>query len=305
MQEFGAVTGIFVPDAITKSYVYSRRRRVRKSSALYFKPDNDAVYAQTFEIDLSSIGPLMALYPSPDNVVPVAQKAGLKLDGCFIGACTTTEEDLVLAALVLKAGLAGGLAIVPGIRHVTPGSLPIVQRLKLLGLLQVYEDAGYTIGAPGCSYCVGVADTAPVGTTWLTSQNRNFPNRIGKGSFANLASATTVAASSFSMTIADPSPLLKRIDVAVWAEYKKLTNAQRRGGKPGGEELAMPKYLEPAYEHAVARNVVVAHGNAALSNPSQARQPIRSRVVTLGDFIDTDAVGVDRPSHFTPPVISV
>lgn len=114
-------------------------------------------------------------------MVPVTEQAGKKLDGCFIGACTTTEEDLVLAALVLKAGLAKGVPLAPGNRHVTPGSLPIVKRLESLGLLEVYEKTGFSRGAPGCSYCVGVADTALPGTTWISSQNRNFPNRMGKG----------------------------------------------------------------------------------------------------------------------------
>jgi homoaconitase/3-isopropylmalate dehydratase large subunit len=51
---------------------------------------------------------MVALFPSPDNVVPVGEVAGKKLDGCFIGACTTAEEDLILAALVLDSGLKKG-----------------------------------------------------------------------------------------------------------------------------------------------------------------------------------------------------
>lgn len=114
-------------------------------------------------------------------MVPVTETLGKKLDGCFIGACTTAEEDLVLAALVLRAGIARKLALSPGIRHVTPGSLPIVKRLQHLGLLDVYEQAGFSRGAPGCSYCVGVVDVAKPGSVWLSSQNRNFHNRMGKG----------------------------------------------------------------------------------------------------------------------------
>lgn len=106
---------------------------------------------------------------------------GEKIDGCFIGACTTAEEDLVLSALVLKAGLSKGLTIVSGTRHVTPGSLPIVKLLEQLDLLSVYEEASFTRGAPGCSYCVGVVDVADSGSVWLSSQNRNFPDRMGKG----------------------------------------------------------------------------------------------------------------------------
>ncbi len=100
----------------------------------------------------------------------------------FIGACTTTEEELVLAALVLKVGLAKKLPLANGKRHYVPGSLPIVQRLQELGLLEIYEEAGFTRGPPGCSMCVGLsAEKALEGETWLSSQNRNFKNRMGKG----------------------------------------------------------------------------------------------------------------------------
>ena len=77
----------------------------------------------------------------------------------------------------------------------------------------MYEEAGFTIGAPGCSYCLGIAaDVAGEDEVWLSSQNRNYRNRMGKGSIANLASAVTVAASSFTMEITDPRPLLELID---------------------------------------------------------------------------------------------
>jgi homoaconitase/3-isopropylmalate dehydratase large subunit len=127
----------------------------------------------------------VARYPSPDDVVPVADVAGTKLDGCFIGACTTAEEDLILAALVLRAGLKKGLKPVShGKRKVSPGSRPILHNLKAKGLLQIYEEAGFEIGVPGCSYCVGMgADKAGKGEVWLSSQNRNFENRMGPGKY--------------------------------------------------------------------------------------------------------------------------
>ena len=107
----------------------------------------------------------MALYPSPDNCVPVGELAaqGFPFDGAFIGACTTTQEDLILAALVLEAGLDAGLVPAPprkggeGKRRVTPGSRPIIAYLKEHGLLSVFERAGFVVGVPGCSYCLGIA----------------------------------------------------------------------------------------------------------------------------------------------------
>ena len=180
--EFGAVTGLFTPDEVTKQYVSRRRRKANKLNSVYFRPDEGAEYASTHTIDLGNVEPTIAVYPEPDHVVPVSEKAGMKIDGVFIGACTTTEEELVLAALVLKVGLAKSLPLAKGKRHYVPGSLPIVDRLDQLGLLKVYEEAGFTRGPPGCSYCVGMSsEKAEKGETWLSSQNRNFRNRMGPG----------------------------------------------------------------------------------------------------------------------------
>jgi homoaconitase/3-isopropylmalate dehydratase large subunit len=151
-------------------------------NSLYFKPDPEPEYAGKYTIDLSEVKASVAVYPKPDDVVPVSEKAGMHLYGVFIGACTTTEEELVLAALVLKVGLQKRLPFAKGKRHHVPGSLPVVEKLKELGLLEVYEEAGFTRRPPGCSYCVGLsAEKAAEGETWLSSQNRNFKNRMGKG----------------------------------------------------------------------------------------------------------------------------
>ena len=183
--EFGGITGVFVADHITKEFVEKRRLPRNKAASIYFKPDDDAEYAETHEIDLGQVQSFMAKYPNPDDVVPVTEQEGMHLDGCFIGACTTAEEDLILGALVLEQGLQRGLKpVTQGKRKVVPGSVPILRRLRELGLTQIYEDAGFEIGIPGCSYCVGMsADKAAPGEVWISSQNRNFENRMGQGVF--------------------------------------------------------------------------------------------------------------------------
>lgn len=87
-----------------------------------------------YEIDLGEVAPAVARYPDPDNCVPVNDPAvkGKPLDGCFIGACTTAQEELILAALVLEQALKQGrvpaVATATGMgkdpqRRVTPGSV--------------------------------------------------------------------------------------------------------------------------------------------------------------------------------------
>lgn len=155
-----------------------------KENSLFFAADSDAPYSHHTTIDLSEVQSYIALYPNPDDVQPVSMHLGMEFDGIFIGACTTTEEDLVLAGLILRAGLARGLPLSAGRRIVVPGSLPIVCNLRKLGLVDVFARSGYEQPAPSCSLCLGIgADVAPSGTKWLTTQNRNFENRMGKGKY--------------------------------------------------------------------------------------------------------------------------
>jgi homoaconitase/3-isopropylmalate dehydratase large subunit len=195
------VTGVFVPDQMTHDFLQRRRNHRHKPESIYLRPDDDAQYAEKHVIDLAKVYPFIAKYPKPDDVVPVTECAGMDLDGCFIGACTTAEEDLILGALVLEQGLKSGLKpVVKGNRKVVPGSLPIKRRLRTLGLADIYEAAGFEIGVPGCSYCVGMsADQAKPGEVWLSSQNRNFENRMGQGSYTSYIPETPAIISAFNL----------------------------------------------------------------------------------------------------------
>ncbi|KAF0717438.1 Aste57867_2291 [Aphanomyces stellatus] len=218
--EFGGIAGVFAADAVTAAVC--AKRPSHKDEALFFEPDAGCAYAAHHVIRLDQVQSTVAIHPSPDNCVPIADVAAMKLDGCFIGACTTTQEDLILAALVLQAGLLAGLPIAAGKKRVTPGSLDIVARLHALGLVAVYEAAGFEVGVPSCSFCVGIgADVALPGEVWLSSQNRNFRNRMGQGSVGHLASAAAVAASSFAMRVTDPASLLARVDFALFDAYRQ------------------------------------------------------------------------------------
>src|SRR5262249_26084369 len=140
----------------------------------YFRADAGAPYVARYRIDLTGLVPLVAKPFSPDNVVAVDELAGMKLDGVFIGACTTTEEELVLGGLVLEAALRSGQKPTPAPdkRLVVPGDLSIQEHLTKAGIFAHYERAGFRVGAPGCSMCLGVAsEKAGPGEHWLSSQN--------------------------------------------------------------------------------------------------------------------------------------
>ncbi|KAI1295807.1 hypothetical protein F5Y03DRAFT_387354 [Xylaria venustula] len=318
--EFGAVTGIFESDERTVEYISRRIRRKYRSNAVYFRADDDAEFAGQHVIDLSQVTSFVAMCPSPDNVVPVTEVQHYELDGCFIGACTTAEEDLIIGALILQAGLNQGLEPVDkGRRVVVPGSRPIRRKLEDLGLLDVYRHAGFTIGVPGCSMCIGQGtDQAHAGEHWLSSQNRNFKNRMGPGSIGNIAAAATVAASSFAMRITDPQPLLDQLnheELTKYLLYNPIKDSPDVLEKFHLENEQDPEviaahtdsisYYEPYGTDAEAD--ISSSEADTVSMPSTPTSPtiqhqfpihsgpntgevIKGKVMRLGDFIDTDAI---------------
>ncbi|KAF2729374.1 aconitase family protein [Polyplosphaeria fusca] len=286
--EFGGITGIFAPDEITAEFVNSRKNPRHKSNSMFFKPDDDAEYAATHEIDLSQVRSFVAKYPNPDDVVPVNEFAGTELDGVFIGACTTAEEDILMGALILEQGLKEGRTVVAkGKRKVVPGSRPIKIKLEETGLADVYRQAGFEIGIPGCSYCVGMsADQAGEGEVWLSSQNRNFENRMGRGSIGNLSSSATVAASSFDMKVTDPTPLLEKVDLNRLQQLRKSKPSTVSPSTP-------PKYVEPSGESVPNEDSATLESTGEEENSgsgNSAGSQITGKVQRLGDFIDTDAL---------------
>ncbi len=283
--EFGGLNGIFEADEIVAAWL-AQRRRGSNDSALYFRADDDAPYLAHYPIQLSTLAPQVAKPFSPDNVLDVTELVGENLDGVFIGACTTTEEELALGALVLEAAMADGATPVPmesGRRIVVPGDLIIRDQLGQHGLWDIYERAGFVVDPPGCSMCLGVASRkAGKGETWLSSQNRNFENRMGEGSLAWLASAATVAASALDMRLTDPRALLQRVD-----RDRLATILQRNERRPIPEIVTATPEMH--IEHAEASQ---AHANAAGA-------VVRGRVQAFGDAVDTDAIIPGEFCHLT------
>ena len=284
--EFGGLNGIFEPDEQVAAWL-ARRRRGYNDGARYFRADADAAYAARYPISLDQLGPQVARPFSPDNVFEVTELVGQPLDGAFIGACTTTEEELALAGLVLEAALAEGRQPkeMPADRRIAvPGDMLIAANLKQHGIWEIYERAGFVVDPPGCSMCLGIASRrAGKGEVWLSSQNRNFENRMGEGSLAWLASAATVAASALDMVVTDPRPLLARVD----RDRLDAILQRRRSQAP---EVHV-EYREPEMDLAARAAGAQAH--------TAAGGTVRARVQRFGDSVDTDAIIPGEFCHLT------
>lgn len=283
--EFGGLNGIFEADEIVAAWL-AHRRRGYNDDALYFRADDDAPYVAHYPIQLDQLAPQVAKPFSPDNVFDVTDLVGQTLDGAFIGACTTTEEELALAGLVLEAALADGQTPqdAPADRRiVVPGDLLIEKNLAKAGIWDIYQRAGFTVDPPNCSMCLGIASRkAGKGEVWLSSQNRNFENRMGEGSLAWLASAATVAASALGMSVSDPRPLLERVD---------RDRLARILGRKDSRPLPEITVSEPTM-----RVEQAAAGTKAAQNESRVA---RGRVQRFGDSVDTDAIIPGEFCHLT------
>ncbi len=281
--EFGGLNGIFEADEEVAAWLATRKDNNQDS--LYFRADEQAPYVERFTINLGQLAPLVAKPFSPDQVMEVGKAIGTPLDGCFVGACTTTEEELVLGALVLEQAYRDRPARAPSAKQlVVPGDTNILARMRQGDLWRHYEKAGFRVGPPGCSMCLGVAsEKALPGEVWLSSQNRNYENRMGQGSLAWLASAATVAASSVEMKIADPRPYLAKIDQDRYARLL-FRDAHRAPIEV--------RSAEPSIELAPARSG---------STTGQGGQGgiLRGRVQRFGDHIDTDAIIPGQFCHLT------
>ncbi len=283
--EFGGLNGIFEADEEVATWLSQRPDAEYRDGGLYFRADDDAPYVARYAIRLDSLAPQLAKPFSPDNVMSVETSLGMALHGAFIGACTTTEEELVLGALVLEQAFKDRPAQAAHAKKlVVPGDLSIVRRLREGGLWGIYEKAGFRVGPPGCSMCLGIAsEKAQPGEVWISSQNRNFENRMGAGSLAWLASAATVAASSVEMKVTDPRPLLARVDQD---RFNKLLHRDPKG------RVHDVRHVEPEIAVAAAK----AQKSAEVGTTTAI---VKGRVQQFGDNVDTDAIIPGEFCHLT------
>jgi 3-isopropylmalate/(R)-2-methylmalate dehydratase large subunit len=166
--------------------------------------DHKAVYADVLEVNVDGLEPQIALPPSPNSVKPVSEVRGVRIDSGFIGSCTNGRiEDLAAAAAVLRRR-----KIRPGVMlKVVPATRRVYEDMMASGILKTLFDSGAIILNPGCGGCAeGHAGLTGKGEVEVSSGNRNFPGKQGKGP-VYLASPAVVAASCIKGEIASPEEI--------------------------------------------------------------------------------------------------
>jgi len=155
--------------------------------------DPDAEYEKVVEIDINNLEPMISRPGAPEDVVPVSEVKGTKIDSCFIGSCTNGRfEDMAAAARILK-----NKKVAPGVvLKIVPSTHDVWEKCLDEGIIDIFTKAGALIGNPGCAGCAAgqIGQNGP-GEVTLSTGNRNFPGKQGKGD-VYLVSPETASASA-------------------------------------------------------------------------------------------------------------
>lgn len=197
--ELGATTTVFPSDRRTFEFFAARGRRADWAP---LTADEDAEYDEEITIDLSALHPLAAQPHSPDNVVPISEIAGLKVDQVCIGSCTNSS----FCDLMRVAGILEGRHVAENVSlTISPGSRQVLKALANNGALGTLVTAGARILECACGPCIGMGQAPATGAVSLRTFNRNFYGRSGTPS-ANvyLVSPEAAAVSAVTGVLTDP-----------------------------------------------------------------------------------------------------
>jgi 3-isopropylmalate/(R)-2-methylmalate dehydratase large subunit len=236
--EAGARAGLIAVDDITINYLQDKQYSPKAESWdkateewKNLKSDSGAKFDKIVEIDASKITPMITYGTNPEMAIDVSAKLpdtkdneinkalrymnlkggnileGEKINKVFIGSCTNSRiSDLRDAAKIFKQGhVAENVSTI-----IVPGSFEIKKLAESEGLDKIFIKAGAEWREPGCSMCIAMnGDKAEEGELVVSTSNRNFEGRQGKGSRTILASPLTAAASAIEGKIADPRRYLE------------------------------------------------------------------------------------------------
>ncbi|MGE0201277.1 MAG: 3-isopropylmalate dehydratase large subunit [Candidatus Melainabacteria bacterium] len=247
--EAGARAGMVAPDAVTYEYLKGRLYAPNKLERYIehwdtLRSDEGAVYDTTVTLRAEDIEPMVTYGTNPGMAVgisrtvptaetlssadaradlsdalsymqlqPGAPVAGTPVDVVFIGSCTNSRiEDLIAAADIAKTG-----KVKAGLRAlVVPGSYPVKVHAESLGLDKVFTDAGFEWREPGCSMCIAMnGDQIAPGQLCASTSNRNFKGRQGPGGRTVLVSPAMAAAAALAGEL---------VDVRTWSARKEAVS---------------------------------------------------------------------------------
>jgi aconitate hydratase len=272
--ELGATTSIFPSDHRTREFLEAQGRGDSWSE---LAADPDAGYDEYDEIDLSTLEPLIACPSSPDNVVPVREVAGTRVDQVIVGSSVNSSfRDLMTVCRILD-----GRRVAPQLSfNINPGSRQVLENVAAKGGFMMLLLAGAQIHQPGCLGCIGMGQAPGTNQVSLRTFPRNFPGRSGtKNDRVYLCSPETAAAAGLFGVITEPRELGK---LMAWPDVQN----------PDSYLLDDSSIIYPLPPDEAARAEIVTGPNIV---PFPDFEPLPEDlsaevVITVGDNISTDTI---------------
>lgn len=289
--ELGATTSIFPSDETTRKYL---KMQGRENAWKEMHGDgNDSDYDEIIEIDMDKLEPMISKPHSPDQVVPVKDCKGTKVQQVIIGSCTNSSfRDLMTVATIMK-----GKKVHPNVSFsIVPGSKQVYEQIARNGALADLICAGARILESACGPCIGMGQAPPSGGVSVRSFNRNFQGRCGTAD-ANvyLTSPEVCAACALTGEITDPrtlghAPKIEWPDkieiddsmiIPPTADKSSITIARGPNIKP------LPE-MKPV-ENRFAKEVLIKVGDNITTDhimPAGAKiLPLRSNIPAISEFV--------------------
>lgn len=286
--ETGATTSIFQSDSVTKAWFASQKR---EGDFVEMSADDDCTYAETMEIDLGTIEPMIACPHSPGNVKKVREVAGIEVGQAMIGSSTNSSYvSFMRAARMLEAKPPSRTAFF----HVLPGSRQILETIDRDGGLSLLLKAGARLAEPSCNACIGMGNAPATEIISVRSFPRNWEGRSGtKDDQVFLSSPETAVACAITGEITDPRDL--GIDFPVIEEPAEYAIDDGMFLAPaGGTEIRRGPNIKSldvkaGVEDSISAKVLLKAGDDISTDhimPAGAQiLPLRSNIPAISEFV--------------------
>ena len=289
--ELGATTSVFPSDEITKEFL---KAQGREEDWTELKSDEDAVYDEIIDINLSELEPMAAMPHMPDNVKKVKEIGEIEISQVCIGSCTNSSLlDLLKVAAILK-----GKKIAPNVSlTISPGSMQVLNMLSLNGALSDILGAGARLLECACGPCIGMGQSPQSQGVSLRTFNRNFEGRSGTADAGiYLVSPEVAAASAITGVLTDPRTLGEMPEICLPERFiindnliEKPATVEEMDGveikygpniKPFPTSVELPESIEAPAILKVGDNITTDH-----IMPAGAKiLPYRSNIPYLSNF---------------------
>jgi len=273
--ELGATTSIFPSDENTRLYLAAQGR---EKDWIELKADDDAEYSEVIVIDLNNIEPMIARPHSPDNVLPIRQIAGMRVNQVCIGSCTNSSYQMLRSVATILRGhtIPEWVSLL-----INPGSKQVYEMLSREGLIADMIGAGARILEASCGPCIGMGGAPGTGHVSVRSYNRNFHGRSGtKDAFVYLTNPIACSIIALKGEITDPRDF--KLDADRLEELKGLREPERF---MINDNLLIPPRKEGKTEIIKGPNIKEVPVKGPLSDNIDAEVLLK-----LGDNITTDDI---------------